>query len=309
MDVTIILNNIITLFLLIFVGFLAGKTGVVSKNATGYLSDILMKITLPATIFLSISGTFSQGILKDSLIIAILTFTIHSSCILISLAYTKFLKIPEKDRGIWVFVSTFSNNGFMGFPIVYAILGKEGLFLASISNMVFNILIFSIGIKIITIGYESGKNISFKKLFMNNNNIAIVLGIIFLITQTNIPQPIFNSLNHLGNVTTPLSMILVGLSISNSKIQEMFNDYKLYILSAVRLLIMPFLAIAVMKLIPFGSTNLVPKVMAIVLAMPAPSVTVIIAEQYNGNKELAAKVIFLTSVVSIVTIPIVLMFI
>ena len=307
MDVTIILNNIITLFLLIFVGFLAGKAGVVSKNATGYLSDILMKITLPATIFLSISGTFSQGILKDSLIIAILTFTIHSSCILISLGYTKIIKIPEKDRGIWVFVSTFSNNGFMGFPIVYAILGKEGLFLASISNMIFNILIFSVGIKIITMGFESSKNISFKKLFMNNNNIAIVLGIIFLITQTNIPQPIFNSLNHLGNVTTPLSMILVGLSISSSKIQEMFNDYKLYILSAVRLLIMPFLAIAVMKLIPFGNTNLVPKVMAIVLAMPAPSVTAIIAEQYNGNKELAAKVVFLTSIVSMVTITIVLM--
>jgi len=309
MDVTIIFNNIITLFLLIFVGFFAGKTGIVSKNATGYLSDILMKITLPATIFLSISGTFSQGILKDSLIIAILTFTIHSSCILISLAYTKFFKVPEKDRGIWVFVSTFSNNGFMGFPIAYAILGKEGLFLASISNTVFNILIFSIGIKIITMGFESSKNISIKKLFMNNNNIAIVLGIIFYITQTSIPQPIFNSLNHLGNVTTPLSMILVGLSISGSKIQEMFNDYKLYILSAVRLLIMPFLAIAVMKFIPFGSTSLVPKVMAIVLAMPAPSVTAIIAEQYNGNKELAAKVVFLTSIVSMVTIPIVLMFI
>ncbi len=309
MDITIIFNNIITLFILIFVGFFAGKTGVLSKNATGYLSDILMKITLPATIFISISGTYSQGILKDSFIIAILTFAIHSSCILISLAYTKIFKVPEKDRGVWVFVSTFSNNGFMGFPIAYAILGKEGLFLASISNMVFNVLIFSIGIKIITIGFESSKNIKIKKLFMNNNNIAIVLGLAFYITQTSIPQPIFNSLNHLSNVTTPLSMILVGLSISGIKIQEIFNDYKLYILSAVRLLIMPFLAIAIMKFINFGINSLVPKVMAIVLAMPAPSVTAIIAEQYNGNKELAAKAVILTNIVSMITIPFVLMFI
>lgn len=309
MDITVILNNIITLFLLILVGFVAGKTEVVSKNATGYLSDILMKITLPATIFLSISGTFNQGILADSLIIAFLTFVIHSSCILISLTYTKLIKVPNKDRGIWVFVSTFSNNGFMGFPIVYAILGKEGLFLASISNTVFNILIFSIGIKIITMGSESGKNISIKKLFMNNSNIAIALGLVFYVTQTSLPQPVLHSLDYLGNVTTPMSMFLVGLSISNNKIKEMFNDYKLYILCSVRLLVMPLLAIIIMKFIPFGSLSLIPKVMGIVLAMPAPSVTAIIAEQYNGNKELAAKVVFLTSIVSMITIPIVLMFI
>jgi len=159
MDITIILNNILTLFLLILVGFIAGKSGAVSKDATGYLSDILMKVALPATIFLSISGTYSEGILMDSLKIAVLTFIIHSSCILISLFYTKAMKIPEKDRGVWVFVSTFSNNGFMGFPIAYAILGKEGLFLASISNTVFNVLIFSVGIKLIAMGHESSKGI------------------------------------------------------------------------------------------------------------------------------------------------------
>lgn len=309
MDITIILNNILTLFLLILVGFIAGKSGAVSKNATGYLSDILMKVALPATIFLSISGTYSQGILKDSFKIAILTFIIHSSCILISLGYTKLIKIPEKDRGVWVFASTFSNNGFMGFPIAYAILGKEGLFLASISNTVFNVLIFSVGIKLITMGHESGKGINIKKLFLNNNNIAIFLGIIFYVTQTSLPQPIQSSLSYMGNVTTPMSMFLVGLSISSNRVRDMFNDYKLYFLSAVRLLIAPMLAIIVMRFIPFGSASLVPKVMAIVLAMPAPSATAIIAEQYNGNKELAAKVVFLTSILSIITIPIILMFI
>nr|WP_312579189.1 AEC family transporter [Sedimentibacter sp.] len=309
MDNTIILNNILTLFLLILVGFIAGKSGAVNKNATGYLSDILMKVALPATIFLSISGTYNEGILMDSLKIAVLTFVIHSSCIIISLGYTKIMKIPEKDRGVWVFASTFSNNGFMGFPIAYAILGKEGLFLASISNTVFNVLIFSAGIKIMTMGHESGKGINIRKLFLNNNNIAIILGIIFYVTQTELPQPILSSLNYMGNVTTPMSMFLVGLSISGSRVRDMFNDYKLYFLSAVRLLIAPMLAIAVMRFIPFGSTSLVPKVMAIVLAMPAPSATAIIAEQFNGNKELAAKVVFLTSILSIVTIPIVLMFI
>ncbi len=197
----------------------------------------------------------------------------------------------------------------MGFPIVYALLGKDGLFLASISNTVFNILIFSIGIKLITIGHESGKGINIKKLFLNNNNIAILLGIIFYVTQTNLPKPILGSLTYMGNVTTPMSMFLVGLSISSSRVRDMFNDYKLYFLCAVRLLIAPILAIVVMKIIPFDAMSLVPKVMAIVLAMPAPSVTAIIAEQYNGNKELAARVVFLTSILSIVTIPLILMLI
>jgi len=291
------------------VGFVAGKSGAVSKNATGYLSDILMKVALPATIFLSISGTFNQGILVDSFQIAILTLVIHSSCIAISLGYTKLMKIPEKDRGVWVFASTFSNNGFMGFPIAYAILGKEGLFLASISNTVFNVLIFSVGIKLITMGHESSKGINIKKLFLNNNNIAIFLGLIFLVTQTSLPQPIQNSLSYMGNVTTPMSMFLVGLSISSNKVSELFNDYKIYFLCSVRLLIAPILAIALMSFIPFGSMSLVPKVMAIVLAMPAPSATAILAEQYNGNKELAAKVVFLTSILSIITIPIILIFI
>jgi predicted permease len=188
-------------------------------------------------------------------------------------------------------------------------LGKDGLFLASISNAVFNILIFSIGIKIITMGFEIGKTISIKRLFLNNNNIAIILGIIFYVTQTSVPQPIFNSIDHLGKVTIPLSMFLVGLSMSNSRIKDLFNDYRLYLLSAVRLLIMPFLAIIIMKFINFGSSSMIPKVMAIVLAMPAPSITAIIAEQYNGNKELAAKLVFLTSILSMITIPIILIFV
>ncbi|WP_326907355.1 AEC family transporter [Sedimentibacter sp. MB31-C6] len=309
MDITIVFNNIATLFLLIFIGLFAGKTEMVNKNATGYLSDVLMKITLPATIFLSISGTFSQGILKDSLVILIITFMIHISCILISLGYTKLIKIPDKDRGVWIFTSTFTNVGFMGFPIIYAILGKEGLFLASISNTVFNILIFSIGVKMITMGFKSESNVSVKKLLLNNNNIAIVLGIFFYLAQISLPEFLYNSINHIGSATTPLSMILVGLSISKNNMSDIFNDNKLYILSIVRLLIIPFLVLIIMKIIPFESTSLIPKVMVIAFAMPAPSVTSIIAEQYNGNKELAAKVVFLTSVVSMLTIPIVLLLI
>jgi predicted permease len=104
-------------------------------------------------------------------------------------------------------------------------------------------------------------------------------------------------------------MFLVGLSMSNSRIKDLFNDYRLYLLSAVRLLIMPFLAIIIMKFINFGSSSMIPKVMAIVLAMPAPSITAIIAEQYNGNKELAAKLVFLTSILSMITIPIILIFV
>jgi predicted permease len=104
-------------------------------------------------------------------------------------------------------------------------------------------------------------------------------------------------------------MFLVGLSMANSRLKDLFSDWKLYILAALRLIIIPFVLIAVFRLVPFKSTSLVPKVYAILSAMPVAAVLPAIAEQYNANIELASKTVFITSLLSMLTIPLVLLFV
>lgn len=301
----VVMSNLIGLFILIAVGYVAVQTKTLSLHLSAPLSRALLQIFLPCTIFVSlVTQKFHMAFLKDYLIIIAMGFVLFPAGMLFSLLLAGILKVADGGRGIWAFGATYSNNGFMGFPIVLSLLGPEALSLAVIFALPFNVIVYSLGVKLICLDSQGKAGcINWKRVFVSNINIAIALSLIFYIGGISLPRWVMIPLNHLSSVTTSLSMIVTGMALTKGNVSDLLKSRDVYTCTAVRLLLYPLLLILLMKILPFDP--LVESTIVIILAMPAPSITAVLAETYHANMKLAANIVFLTSLFCIITIPVI----
>lgn len=147
---------------------------------------------------------------------------------------------------------------------------------------------------------------SLKEVFVNPAVIATVMGIILFIFSIRIPYPIYETLNTVGSVTTPLSMIIVGAMLAEIELKEIFTGYTVYYASFLRLIAAPVITFFVFKLI--NADKLLLQICVIVQAMPASVLATVFAEKYGADAALAAKSVFITTIICLITIPLVVMF-
>lgn len=306
LDISVVFSNLIGLFLLMGVGWLAVKVKVVPSSASAPMSSLLLKITLPCTIFASLATKpFDAGFVTDSLIIVGIGLVLFPLCALISWGMSRALRVGDGRRGIWAFGSTFSNNGFMGFPVALALFGEEGLALAVMFGLPFNLLVYTLGVRLVCLDCQGeAQRVNWVRTIFSNINIALFLSLVFYVGQIPLPAAVMTPITHFSNVTTPLSMFVTGMALAAGKGRELFRDKDAYTATAMRLALFPLLTWALLKPLPL-STPLIGGVALIIMSMPSPSVTTILAETYNGNRSLAAKIVFLSSLLCIITIPLV----
>lgn len=219
----------------------------------------------------------------------------------------KFLHVQKDEQGVWIFTCMFSNNGFMGLPLALAVFGSEGMFLMALANVISNLLIFSIGIKILTLHYPMKDRLSIRKMFVNNINIAVVLGFLFLLLNIPVPDVADKLLAYISNITSGLSMIVVGLSLSRLPFKAVFQDKKMFLLPALRLFIIPLAVIGVLNLIPVYIDEGIRNILILTSALPAASAQSMITEQYHTNTSAAARAVFITTLFSVVSVPVIMM--
>ncbi|HCC00428.1 MAG TPA: hypothetical protein DEP42_04330, partial [Ruminococcaceae bacterium] len=236
----------------------------------------------------------------------ILMFVFHLLCLLLGLILVKIGRISSQQAGTWLLVCMFSNNGFMGFPLAQSIYGNDGLFLMAVANVVSNFLIFSLGIKLQTHGQATG-HIGGRQLFYNDINIAVIIGLLFYLLSWRPPEIIMTVLKDVSSLTAPLSMIVVGLSMSRSNIRKIFANKKIYLLAFTRLLLIPILTIGILKVSPLGLHGLLPHLLILISALPSLSAVSMIAETYHTDTETPAQAIFITTLFSPVTIPLIML--
>ena len=286
-------------------GFLAVRLKVMPVEASKPLSSMLMKVTLPATVFASLIRPFDAEFLKlgaAAIALSLLFFSLFS---VLSLPLSRLFRVPEGRRGMWCCCASYSNTGFMGFPVAYALFGDEGLILAVLINIPFNFLLYSVGVWMVCKDVPGAKGtFSLRKILISPPNAGMLLGLIFYFAQLSVPEAVFTPIQHLSNVTTPLSMLVTGMNLAQGRVSDVIRDRDAVTSSLSRLLIFPVCAWAVMRLIP-GLDALVLGVTLVIMAMPSPAATPIIGEQYNGNVQLGARVVFLSSLLCIVTLPLV----
>lgn len=305
MDLTVLFVNLVGLFMLIGVGFLAVRLNILPAQAAKPMSALLMKITVPATIVSSMIRPFDPEFFRQGVVMLVLGTVLFSLFSVLSLGLSRLCRVPRGRQGMWSCCATYCNNGFMGFPVALAVLGEEGLALTVILAIPFNLMVYSVGAKMVCMDVSAGGSapaISWGKVLFSAVNVATLLGVVLYITQIPVPEAILTPVGHLSNVTTPLSMLIIGMNLSQGSLTDVVRDRDAFTASGVRLLLFPLLAWTIMRCIP-GLNSLVMAAMLLNLSMPTLAASALMGEEYGGCVQLASRTIFLSSLLCIVTIP------
>ena len=307
MDIAVLFSNLVGLFLLIGVGFFAVRMNVLPIQAAKPMSALLMKITVPATVVSSMLRPFDPAFLRLGLSILAVGTVLFALFAALSLGLAPLCRVPRGRRGMWCCCATFCNNGFMGFPVALAVLGEEGLALTVILAIPFNLMAYSIGARMVCMdadGAGAAPAVSWKRALFSTINLATLVGTVLYITQLPVPEAVQTPLRHLSNVTTPLSMIITGMNLSQGSLADVVRDRDAFTASAMRLLLFPLIAWGVMRCIP-GLDGLVMGAALLNMSMPAPAAATLMGEEYGGNVQIGSRIIFLSSLLCVATIPLI----
>lgn len=293
MDNSVVINQVLILFLIIAIGFIARKKDIITATGGADLTRLLLYVTSPLTIFTSFQLEYSRSMLLGAGQVFAFAVAIHLFALLIGL--TIFNRYPEPVKRVLRFTTIFSNCGFMGFPLLQSIYGKSGVFYGSFYVMVFNLFIWTVGIRIFT-----GKQGPWQKVVANPNIIAVGLGLVTFLLPLKLPVPLYTAMETVASMNTPLSMFLVGATLTEVKPRELFSGGAVYYGSVVRLLLMPFLALLATSLLNFPP--LLKGVCVLITATPAAALTTPFAAKHNGDIHLSSRLILLSTVLSVITL-------
>lgn len=295
------------LFLLIVLGYFVKRRHIVSDTMIKDISALVINVALPSFIVTSMNFDFSMEVLLNSGFLVVTSFTVYGGAIVFSKIYSKLINVEGKTKDVHEYICTFSNVGFMGYPVVFAVFGDLGVFYAAIYNLSFNLLAWSYGVSLLDRDSREDPNkekLSLVKRVIKLFNpalIAVVIGFALFLTSTEMPKVLFDTLKMVGNTVTPLSMMCIGFILSEVDTKDVFNDWRIVVTSFIRLIAIPLVVLLVLK--GLGKEGFLLTIPVIITAMPAAANTAIIAVRYNSDYKLASKAIFISTLISIVTIP------
>ena len=305
-----VLQQILVLFLLIFVGVLTSKLNIVHSDFKKDLSKFLLYVTVPAFLITAMGANFTSEnpveVISNSYKLILISLLMYALAIALSFLLAKIFKFTIDERNVMQFSITFSNVAFMGYPIIDIIYGSEGVFYAAIYNLTFNILIWTLGVVLITRGKSVNNNTNPWMKIINPGVVAIIIGFILFIFNIQLPYALGEGIRLVGNLTTPLAMIFIGLSLSDVSIMEIVSDYRGFVISIFRLGIFPGIFYLVLSII--GCEGYMLTIPVIISAMPVAINGSMFAMTFESDYVFASKLVFLSSFLSLITIPLIIEF-
>lgn len=302
MNFLVVLNQVLILVVILIVGVVAGKKGIIAEGASKKLSELLLYITNPMLVLSSFFFEYSPEKMRNGLSVFLYGSGFFLFSILISgLLYKNY---DKKIKPILRFTAVFSNCGFMGLPMMKALFGDEGVFLGSFYLVAFNLFVWTFGLAMFSdIKVKEDFRKSMKQALLNPALIAFYIGVVVFIFKIPVPGFIISAVNYIGDMTLPLSMLIIGALVSTVKFSTLLNDPKVYYASAVRLIILPLAAYGIFYLV--GVPKIVMSVLVTAVAMPIAANTTIFAEMFDKDSVFASKSVTLSTIFSIITTPLI----
>lgn len=298
----VMLKQMIILFVLMGVGIICRKTKMMNDAVSKGMSAIVVNIASPA--FILSAGINQETYIGPDMLItcAIVTVVIYAELIIIAIFLPKLLRVDAKHVGTYRVMTIFSNIGFMGFPIILATYGETGLLYAAFFQFPFNLLIYTYGISVMQgdSKSEEGLNIQWKKIF-NVGVIAVFVSVALFLFRVRVPASIESVIDSLSGLTVPMSMMVIGYSLAGMKLKELFSKKRLLVFALIKLIIIPVVTIFWLHF--FITDKILLGVCFVMVATPVGSMTAMLAEAYDGDKETASMGVALTTLLSVFTIP------
>lgn len=306
-----VISKVFSIFLIMAVGFVLYRKNVFPVAATKYFVDLLLLVTTPCMILTSItSREFDASMAVSTAQTLILTcgFFAVSAFIGWILFKTVFKKTPKQDIGVYIFGFASVNNGFMGFPVTQAIFGGDIFYLMVLHNIILSLYLYGAGPLILSMHHEGPKMdfVSLTKKMANPSIIFSIWGIIMLFCGLQLPDMIFDTVDTIGQITVPLSMLLVGMQLGDADLKHIFSNITLVLMSLIKMLALPLVTFLLVNWLPIADTVKICLIFG--ASFPTAVVTSAIAVIENKNSTLSAECIAVATLISLVTIPVVALF-
>lgn len=297
-------KQVAILYVLVAVGFAADKLGIYTRKAALLCTDLLFYVVTPCKIIQSfLSMEYSAGTARNLFIAAGCGFLMHTLGVVISTCV--FRKSPPQRASIFKYASVYGNCGYMALPLANAILGAQGVFYCSAVIMTFQIFAFSHGVWLMRRG-EDGKSEkpNITKLLLNPGIISVLVGLPLFLLSVQLPQIIAEPVNYIASLNTPLAMLIFGTYMANTKLGDMFREWRIACVALIKLVVMPLLMLAIMRL--FGINGALMTALTVSASAPPANNTVMFAAKYGKDTGLASQTVSAVSVLSIFTMPLML---
>ena len=300
MDMTPVLTQMGILVFIMAVGFFCTKIGVTGPEFTRSGSKVVLNVLLVFTILDSVTSAEMELSLSDVGVDVLAFFAVILLPAALGLAAARLIGGKNQRRGISAFAVAFSNTVFVGFPIIESIYGAEGILIATLSNIPFNLLVYTMGVAMIN---GSARGMSVRDA-ISAPLVATIVAVAFFMTGWKLPEPVVKCFDIISGGTVPMSMLVVGASLGSISVREALTDWRVYAVSLVRLIVSPLLVWALLRL--FIHDDMLLGIATILAACPTAMIATALAIRANRDEAYASQCIFVSTVLSAVTIPLII---
>ena len=315
----VMLQQMIVMFLMMAVGYLCYRKQILTEEVSRKVSAIVVNVANPCMI---LSSALTDQQMQGKELVQTLAIVVMMYAFLLAMAqlFPRILCIQKESRGAYAAMTVFANIGFMGFPVLAAMYGNGALLYGAVFQIPFNILIYTYGVAVLTRkpgacakaepdakesnNKQQGKlqeTLEIVKKIFNIGVIACIAAMLLYFLQAPVPSFLQAFITNLGNLTAPLSMMIIGASLAQMPLKELFLDKKLLLFSLVKLLLLP--AVWMIAVNRVAEQEILRSVCLVMMATPAGSMTAMLAQQYGGDYETASRGVALTTVLSVITMP------
>lgn len=301
MDIMVVFQTMVKLFLLLVLGFVLFKCHIFDEYTNKKISALIVNVASPMLIISSIAGV--EG--NDKSIVFLMIgagILMYIGFIILGKIINRIFPFPKKDWPVYECMVVFANTGFMGYPVLLDVFGQEAVFYASLIHMAFNFFVYTYAIMCLTKCDDNEFKLNFKQL-LTPGIVLIFIGILIYLFDIQLPSVLMDTINSVGSLTAPLSMMMIGSSLAVYPIKDSFTDCRSYVFAFVRLIIVPFVTMIVCRLLHINPYYA--NITIITNAMPVGSMVLMLATQYNANVKIVTRNIVVSTLLSVITIPIV----
>lgn len=300
----LIFAKILTVFSISLIGYITNKIRWLPIESSKYLSQLLINISSPCLVVYSLSQQeMNKETTSSAIQVAVLMFLALMIATVLAFFAVKVMKTPTADRGVYQVSLVLTNCAFMGYPLALAVFGEKGLFLMIVASVVFTIYTYTAGVLMLISGKEG--RLAPKTVLQSILSIPViscVIGLVIFVFEIQLPSLLVYFLETVGNMTIPLSMIIIGIQLAESRVREVLNNRHIYETVVLRLAVFPAVIFAVFIWLPVNPLAFCIVIFA--MSMPTAAVTSVISEIYGVNPKLSAQIVFITTMCSLITIPI-----
>lgn len=294
-----LLSRMLVLLAFICIGAVCSKLRMIDERGSACINQLVLYICGPLLIIKSVQNVeFTYGI-GDILMLLLYSVIFMILSILIGVLFSQLLCRKKPQRGVFSLVTAFGNIFFMGIPVISALYGDGAVFLLSVCVMPFNLFLFTVGIYMI-IGGKNEK-IPWKKLLINPSLFAVIIALPLFFLRITLPATVLDIISYLSQMVVPLTMLLIGAALGRMSLKMIFGNVQSYAVCVVKLIVTPLVLFAVFRL--FVKDPLMLGLLTVMASMPSASISPILCAEYGGDSSFANRAVFLTTILSLATIP------